>query len=62
MNQIRVIINGITLKYWGILILNWLYTIIQDFPDGVFPARGKSEIEGIFPPPYFEWFQFDKVC
>lgn len=60
MNQIRVIIYGITLKYWGILILNWSYTIIQDFPDGVFPARGKSEIEGIFPPPYFEWFQFDK--
>ncbi|KAK1561865.1 hypothetical protein Q3G72_002157 [Acer saccharum] len=31
-----------------------------DFPDGIFPAGGKSEIEGIFPPPYFEWFQFDK--
>ncbi|KAG7964199.1 hypothetical protein I3843_09G157500 [Carya illinoinensis] len=30
------------------------------FPDGLFPAGGKSEIEGIFPPPYFEWFQFDK--
>ncbi|CAK7340320.1 unnamed protein product [Dovyalis caffra] len=31
-----------------------------DFPDGIFPAGGKSEIEGIFPPPYFEWFQFNK--
>lgn len=31
-----------------------------DFPDGLFLAGGKSEIEGIFPPPYFEWFQFDK--
>ncbi|KAF9679472.1 hypothetical protein SADUNF_Sadunf06G0018500 [Salix dunnii] len=31
-----------------------------DFPDGKYPAGGKSEIEGIFPPPYFEWFQFDK--
>uniref|UniRef100_A0A7C8ZEF1 Serine hydrolase domain-containing protein n=1 Tax=Opuntia streptacantha TaxID=393608 RepID=A0A7C8ZEF1_OPUST len=31
-----------------------------DFPDGLFPAGGKSEIEGIFPPPYFEWFQFNK--
>ncbi|OIW03244.1 hypothetical protein TanjilG_21773 [Lupinus angustifolius] len=31
-----------------------------DFPDGKFPAGGKSDIEGIFPPPYFEWFQFDK--
>ncbi|KAM7255902.1 hypothetical protein ACFE04_011643 [Oxalis oulophora] len=31
-----------------------------DFPNGSFPAGGKSDIEGIFPPPYFEWFQFDK--
>ncbi|PNX90310.1 dihydrofolate reductase-like protein, partial [Trifolium pratense] len=31
-----------------------------EFPDGKFPAGGKSNIEGIFPPPYFEWFQFDK--
>lgn len=30
------------------------------FPDGIFPAGGKSDIEGIFPPPYFEWFQFNK--
>lgn len=32
----------------------------MDFPDGIYPAGGKSEIEGIFPPPYFEWFQFNK--
>ncbi|KAK3446492.1 hypothetical protein EUGRSUZ_A02175 [Eucalyptus grandis] len=32
----------------------------MDFPDGLFPAGGKSDIEGIFPPPYFEWFQFEK--
>ncbi|OMO90788.1 Serine hydrolase FSH [Corchorus capsularis] len=32
----------------------------MDFPDGIFAAGGKSEIEGIFPPPYFEWFQFNK--
>jgi len=32
----------------------------QVFPDGIFPAGGKSEIDGIFPPPYFEWFQFNK--
>ncbi|XP_057437822.1 uncharacterized protein LOC130729975 [Lotus japonicus] len=31
-----------------------------EFPDGKFPAGGKSDIEGIFPPPYFEWFQFNK--
>jgi len=36
-------------------------SVLQDFPDGLFPAGGKSEIEGIFPPPYFEWFQFNKV-
>ncbi|GAB2267071.1 hypothetical protein Dimus_002053 [Dionaea muscipula] len=30
-----------------------------DFLDGLFPAGGKSEIEGVFPPPYFEWFQFN---
>ncbi|KAF9622618.1 hypothetical protein IFM89_032517 [Coptis chinensis] len=29
------------------------------FLDGIFPAGGKSDIEGIFPPPYFEWFQFN---
>jgi len=33
----------------------------QVFPDGFFPAGGKSLIEGIFPLPYFEWFQFNKV-
>lgn len=31
-----------------------------DFPDGLFPAGGKSDIEGFFPPPYYEWFQFNK--
>lgn len=38
-----------------------LFLFFQVFPDGIFPAGGKSEIEGIFPPPYFEWFQFNKV-
>ncbi|QCD97166.1 dihydrofolate reductase [Vigna unguiculata] len=32
----------------------------SEFPDGKFPAGGKSDIEGIFPPPYYEWFQFEK--
>lgn len=31
------------------------------FPDAPFPAEGKSDVDGIFPPPYYEWFQFDKV-
>ncbi|XP_042404157.1 esterase OVCA2-like [Zingiber officinale] len=30
------------------------------FLDGSFPAEGKSDVDGIFPPPYYEWFQFDK--
>ncbi|XP_047068152.1 esterase OVCA2-like [Lolium rigidum] len=30
------------------------------FPDAPFPAEGKSDVEGIFDPPYYEWFQFDK--
>ncbi|XP_042504666.1 esterase OVCA2-like [Macadamia integrifolia] len=30
------------------------------FLDGPFPAEGKSDVEGIFDPPYYEWFQFDK--
>ncbi|XP_022131301.1 dihydrofolate reductase-like [Momordica charantia] len=28
------------------------------FPDGPFPSAGRSEVEGIFDPPFFEWFQF----
>jgi len=30
------------------------------FADAPFPAEGKSDVEGIFPPPYYEWFQFDR--
>lgn len=30
------------------------------FVDAPFPAEGKSDVEGIFDPPYYEWFQFDK--
>ncbi|KAH7845032.1 hypothetical protein Vadar_034417 [Vaccinium darrowii] len=46
-------------------ISKWDHSLFHDhfdmeFPDGIYPAGGKSEIEGIFPPPYFEWFQFDK--
>lgn len=31
------------------------------FVDAPFPAEGKSEVEGVFPGPYYEWFQFDEV-
>ncbi|GAB2232258.1 hypothetical protein Droror1_Dr00011290 [Drosera rotundifolia] len=30
------------------------------FVDGKFPAMGKSDVEGVFEGPYFEWFQFNK--
>lgn len=30
------------------------------FPNGAHPAQGKSDVEGIFDPPYYEWFQFNK--
>ena len=43
--------------FWFVLFLNIFFLGFQVFPDGIFPAGGKSEIEGIFPPPYFEWFQ-----
>lgn len=32
------------------------------FVDAPFPCHGKSDVEGIFDPPYYEWFQFNKVC
>lgn len=31
------------------------------FADAPFPCAGKSDVDGIFPPPYYEWFQFCKV-
>ena len=31
------------------------------FLDAPFPSLGKSDVEGIFDPPYYEWFQFNKV-
>ncbi|XP_031493903.1 dihydrofolate reductase-like [Nymphaea colorata] len=30
------------------------------FLDAPFPAEGKSDVEHIFPPPYYEWFQFNE--
>lgn len=30
------------------------------FVDGPCLAQGKSDVEGIFDPPYYEWFQFNK--
>ncbi|CAK7347216.1 unnamed protein product [Dovyalis caffra] len=43
----------------------WPESVLQKldlvYLDGPFPAQGKSDVEGIFDPPYYEWFQFNKV-
>ncbi|XP_021662018.2 uncharacterized protein LOC110651116 isoform X2 [Hevea brasiliensis] len=43
------------------LIARWPETVLQKldlhFLDGPFPAQGKSDVEGIFDPPYYEWYQ-----
>ncbi|VVA16246.1 PREDICTED: esterase [Prunus dulcis] len=42
----------------------WPESVLQKldlvYLDGPFPALGKSDVEGIFDPPYYEWFQFNK--
>ncbi|KAI3833500.1 hypothetical protein MKW98_024499 [Papaver atlanticum] len=30
------------------------------FVDAPFPCTGKSDVEGFYDPPYYEWYQFDK--
>ncbi|KAK9012823.1 hypothetical protein V6N11_040856 [Hibiscus sabdariffa] len=43
------------------ITLTWVgydgYGLDLVFLDAPFPALGKSDVEGIFDPPYFEWFQ-----
>ncbi|WVZ11912.1 hypothetical protein V8G54_016442 [Vigna mungo] len=43
------------------LVLRWPEPVIQKldlvFLDGQFPSQGRSDVEGIFDPPYYEWFQ-----
>ncbi|MED6113454.1 hypothetical protein PIB30_070901 [Stylosanthes scabra] len=43
------------------LVSRWPESVTQKldlvFLDAKFPAQGKSDVEGIFDPPYFEWFQ-----
>ncbi|XP_058087837.1 uncharacterized protein LOC131234865 [Magnolia sinica] len=43
---------------WPESVLEKLDLVYLDAP---FPAEGKSDVEGIFPPPYYEWFQFNPV-
>ncbi|KAJ4840219.1 hypothetical protein Tsubulata_007500 [Turnera subulata] len=42
------------------MIGRWPETVLEkldlDFLDAPFPAQGKSNVEGIFDPPYYEWY------
>ncbi|KAL1349538.1 hypothetical protein AAHE18_07G165300 [Arachis hypogaea] len=42
---------------WPQSVINELDLVFLDAP---FPCQGKSDVEGIFDPPYYEWFQFNK--
>ncbi|XP_057448542.1 uncharacterized protein LOC130740064 [Lotus japonicus] len=46
------------------LVSRWPESVLQKldlvFLDGQFPAQGKSDVEGIYDPPYYEWFQAHK--
>ncbi|CAA3012305.1 Hypothetical predicted protein [Olea europaea subsp. europaea] len=46
------------------LVTKWPESVLEKldlvFVDAPFPCKGKSEVEGIFDPPYYEWFQFNK--
>ncbi|XP_004490411.2 uncharacterized protein [Cicer arietinum] len=42
---------------WPQSVLDKLDLVFLDAP---FPCKGKSLVEGIFDPPYYEWFQFNE--
>lgn len=42
---------------WPESVLDKLDLVFVNAP---FPCRGKSDVQGIFDPPYYEWFQFNK--
>ncbi|TKY69923.1 Rhodanese domain-containing protein 6 [Spatholobus suberectus] len=46
------------------LVLRWPKPVIQKldlvFLDAQFPAQGRSGVEGIFDPPYYEWFHWNE--
>lgn len=52
----KIIKKQVTGK-WPESVLERLDLVCVDAP---FPSQGKSDVEGIFDPPYFEWFQFNK--
>ncbi|XWS33381.1 hypothetical protein CRYUN_Cryun22dG0077200 [Craigia yunnanensis] len=46
------------------MVMKWPGTILEkldlEFPDAKFPANGKSDVEVLFDPPYYEWYQYDE--
>lgn len=47
------------------LTTKWSESVLQKmdlvFVNGPFPCRGQSRVEGIFDPPYYEWFAYNEV-
>ena len=47
------------------LIGRWPATVLEKldlvFLNAPFPAEGKSAVEGIYDPPFYEWFQANQV-
>ncbi|KAI3851156.1 hypothetical protein MKX03_021514 [Papaver bracteatum] len=46
------------------LVTKWPQSVVNKldlvFVDAPFPCEGESEVEGIYDPPYYEWFQYEK--
>lgn len=51
-------IMKIQLHKWPKAVIDRLDLVFLDAP---FPCQGKSDVDGIFDPPYYEWFQFNEV-
>nr|GEW35277.1 hypothetical protein [Tanacetum cinerariifolium] len=52
-----VILQKPILEKWPQFLLDQLDLV---FMDGPYPAQGKAAVEGIFEPPFYEWFQADE--
>nr|VDD05519.1 unnamed protein product [Brassica rapa] len=50
-------IMKIQLHKWPKAVIDRLDLVFLDAP---FPCQGKSDVDGIFDPPYYEWFQFNE--
>ncbi|PON84782.1 Serine hydrolase FSH [Trema orientale] len=48
------ILRNLIQKRWPETLLRKLDLVFLDAP---YPARGESDVEGLFDPPYYEWFQ-----